>query len=437
MSRAALKFALLVLPLCLADMLSLFDLRPDKFAHDRYVYSRKHMKMRKFGLDSSVVGNFTSLDFMAMANEHGYPAEEHIVKTADGYKLRIHRIPGSPSKPKAPGKPVVFFQHGVFASSDTWILMGPDHDLAYMLADIGYDVWLGNARGNTYSRSHVKLSPNHNPKFWQFSYHEIALFDMPASIDYILKETQQPSLIYVGHSMGTSISYVLLSTKPEYNKKVKLVISLAPVAFWHSSPGPFIRLLQYNTAAIKNFVLNAKINEIFPLTAASTHFGKIACRDQSIFQEICVNFIYYTAGYNPHQLNASALPHLFSFFPAGGSVKTLIHYSQNLNTGDFKMYDYGAKENFLRYKQRDAPSYNLSNVVAPVALFYGKGDAISAPGNTIELSKKLSNVVAMESISDTRFSHLDFLFSRNLKELLNNRLIELAENLLKQANIVR
>lgn len=41
---------------------------------------------------------------------------------------------------------------------------------AFMLADLGYDVWLGNLRGNTYSVGHEnhQLNPN-KTSFWRFS----------------------------------------------------------------------------------------------------------------------------------------------------------------------------------------------------------------------------------------------------------------------------
>lgn len=37
----------------------------------------------------------------------------------------------------------------------------------YILADAGYDVWIGNPRGNRYSMGHVEV-PSTDDKYWQF-----------------------------------------------------------------------------------------------------------------------------------------------------------------------------------------------------------------------------------------------------------------------------
>lgn len=68
------------------------------------------------------------------------------------------------------------------------------------------------------------------------SWHEIATKDVPTSIDYILNTTGKEKTIFIGFSMGTTISYVLLSKKPEYNAKISLVVSLSPIAIWKEVP---------------------------------------------------------------------------------------------------------------------------------------------------------------------------------------------------------
>jgi len=53
-----------------------------------------------------------------LIEKYGYPAETHTVTTEDGYLLTVYRIPN-------PGRPAVFIQHGILASSADWVVLGP------------------------------------------------------------------------------------------------------------------------------------------------------------------------------------------------------------------------------------------------------------------------------------------------------------------------
>lgn len=50
-----------------------------------------------------------------------------------------------------------------------WFTNSASHSkiAAFLFADAGFDVWLGNARGNTYSKNHVNLTSK-DEKFWEF-----------------------------------------------------------------------------------------------------------------------------------------------------------------------------------------------------------------------------------------------------------------------------
>lgn len=47
----------------------------------------------------------------------------------------------------------------------------------------------------------------------------------------------------MGYSQGTTAFYVMASEKPEYNRKIKGMVSLAPVAFLSNQRSPLLKLV--------------------------------------------------------------------------------------------------------------------------------------------------------------------------------------------------
>ena len=69
----------------------------------------------------------------------------------------------------------------------------------------GYDVWFGNIRGSRNSREHESLDPDEdNVDFWDFSFEEFGLLDMPAMLGKVKEvstaEGSCKKITYVGHS---------------------------------------------------------------------------------------------------------------------------------------------------------------------------------------------------------------------------------------------
>lgn len=99
--------------------------------------------------------------------------------------------------------------HGILDSSDGYVVRGKDSD-AITLVQEGYDVWLGNSRGNKYSKDHMTLDHSRHDEYWNFSFEELGKYDIPSFIEFILNRTGYSKLAYVGHSMGnTQIMYAM------------------------------------------------------------------------------------------------------------------------------------------------------------------------------------------------------------------------------------
>merc|ERR1712212_1179822 len=224
------------------------------------------------GLKSDHWGaNMTTPELIAA---FGYPVETHHVTTEDGYILELHRIPHGLSGPSE-HRPVAYLEHCLLCSSSDYIMNDPEKALAYMLADAGYDVWLSNMRGNTYSRNHVSLDPE-ELDFWQFSWDELAYYDVPASIDYVLDVTEEEDVYYVGWSMGTTVFFAMMSEKPEYNNKVRAMAAMAPVAFLNHGQGPLF-LLAPHCDDIDLMMTLLGVGELFPSGPLMDWFVETSC----------------------------------------------------------------------------------------------------------------------------------------------------------------
>lgn len=70
----------------------------------------------------------------------------------------------------------------------------------------------------------------------------MGIYDLPSMIDYVLNRTGHHNLHYIGISMGTTMFFVCTSMKPEYNRKIHLMIALAPTAFMANSKTPLHKL---------------------------------------------------------------------------------------------------------------------------------------------------------------------------------------------------
>ena len=82
------------------------------------------------------------------------------------------------------------------------------------------------------------------------SWDEIARYDIPAMLNFVLKKTEQPSLYYVGHSQGTLVAFAELSRNLDLAKKVKSFYAMGPLTTISHMKSP-IKYLAYLTPEIQ------------------------------------------------------------------------------------------------------------------------------------------------------------------------------------------
>lgn len=368
----------------------------------------------------SAVNPEANMNVTEIINYWGFPSEEHFIVTDDEYILCLHRIPHGRKKhfDKGP-KPVVYLQHGLLADSSNWVTNFANSSLGFMLADAGFDVWMGNSRGNTWSRKHKTLSVSQD-EFWAFSFDEMAKYDLPASINYILNKTGQQQVYYVGHSQGGALGFIAFSQNPVLAKKIKVFFALAPVTSIDFASSPLAKLGKLPDLLLKDLFGR---REFLPQNAVLKWLSTHICT-QVILKELCGNIFFLLCGFNEKNLNMSRVDVYATHCPAGTSVQNMLHWSQAIKFHKFQAFDWGSSDkNYLHYNQSSPPMYNVKDMLVPTALWSGDRDWLADVNDINILLPQIPNLVYHKHFPD--WEHLDFLWGLDAPWRLYDEMISM------------
>lgn len=119
------------------------------------------------------------------------------------------------------------------------------------------------------------------------------------------------------------------------------------------------------------------------------------------------------------------IPVLFGHLPAGASTNQIVHYGQEIKSGEFRRFDWGILTNYKKYGSKHPPNYNLKNIRAPVALHYSANDMLAEPIDVEQLYASLPNVISKILIPDPKFTHLDFIIASDIEKLVYSRMFNI------------
>lgn len=270
---------------------------------------------------------------------------------------------------------------------------------------------MGNSRGNKYSRNHKNLDPAEED-FWDFSFHEMGIYDTPASLNYILNiNKSSKKIIYFGHSQGGASLLAGMCEKYNfYKEKLLVAILLAPASRVDNINSS---LLQFFTSIdIDDRMKKFNINEVFPFDPDMIDFN------------IKISRFYPTMSYAMLEMTSDEVSWVncpdrikvfFSHYPSGTSRKSLTHFKQLILSQKFQKFDYGEKLNQELYRSEKPPEYDLSSLKdIPLIICGGLNDKLTHINDIRWLRDQLKN------INNKFFSYYEFEHMGHASFLLNS-----------------
>lgn len=343
------------------------------------------------------------------------------VKTTDGYILELFRV-RNPVTINESWKPV-YLQHGLGAAANQWLINGRNQSLGLILADQGYDVWMGNNRG-TYHSKHETLKDTHR-EFWEFSFQDFKE-DILSQLNFVKMTTEMRKIHYIGHSQGTTSIIAALSEfegehRTELSDLICEIILLAPVVYLKESPPAAVKCCPCLPKCLFSTLRACGVHNI-----PASNLQKCSCRVVlsnclRTCCPCCLNRLVFKGTDKTNvKNNYMAAPTFFRFFPAGHSVKSLQHFIQIASQDEstyFKKFNHGADENLKHYGSQTPPEYDLGLISHPVTIFWGNMDKYTSPKSIELLTNSLTNCSRLDVKMYNDWGHMGFVFGIEVDKL--------------------
>lgn len=165
----------------------------------------------------------------------GLDWQSHKATSTDGYITTLWRITGANGERRdAPLGPVLL-THGMYSDGSGWMERtdGALSAFPVQLHNMGYDVWISNARGTESSLGHTLLDWTTQPEYFDYCFEEMAN-DVSAQVDTILAAREGETCAQVQvvtHSTGSSPALLAAIKDLTMQEKMARLVTFAPCYF--------------------------------------------------------------------------------------------------------------------------------------------------------------------------------------------------------------
>jgi pimeloyl-ACP methyl ester carboxylesterase len=360
-------------------------------------------------------------DYRSFISNLNLNLEEIQVVTEDRYVNTIWALT-SKDEFNRNGKSILI-QHGLLDSSFTWLIL-EEKSIAKLLCDEGYKVYLPNMRGNQFSKSHLDYGTSLNSDYWDFSFDEMAQYDLPAIINLIKKRDGVEKIDYMGHSQGTLIYFLAYMTDPDYmeaNINKFIAVGMVP-----------------NVNNAEHFLLDlaviAKIDKLVPFKnflTFPTELGQVLvpfCTGKAknlchTILRICFGGMEDTGRVDYNRLGKN----IFMHQPGGTSLQNMRHWLQAFEKKKMTKFDFGAIKNLEHYGSIYPPRYRstkMKNYKIKSMITVSDSDPFCNAIDTLEFFLKIDDQSVIEIINLKDYNHIDYLWADSAYEDLYPKFLE-------------